>query len=78
MADRISEVPARVIYAPDRESIQILLAPGQGLADGGIPITISIDLVPFDLRMPNTKLLVAMRNGTIINVQRAADLIPGN
>jgi hypothetical protein len=69
MTDRISEVPARVIYVPTKDTIKILLAPGQGMADGGIPRDIPLELVPFELRTPNTKLQVTMQNGQITSVR---------
>ena len=70
MADRVCGVPARVVYVSSRNTIQILLAPGQGAADGGIPVEIPLELVPVELRMPNSELLVTLRNGTVTSVSR--------
>jgi hypothetical protein len=69
MTDHIYEVLARVIYVPTKDTIQILLAPGQGMADGGIPTNIPLKLVPFELRTPNTRLQVSIVNDEITSVR---------
>jgi hypothetical protein len=73
MKDCVSEVPARVMYVSGPRTIQILLAPGHGMVDGGVPIEIDLDLVPFELRTPNTDLIVTRRNGEIVAVCRMAE-----
>jgi hypothetical protein len=64
------EVNARVIYVVNRETIQILLAPGCDHLNGGVPIDIPIDLVPAELRIPSTDLIVTRRNGEVVAVRR--------
>ncbi len=73
MADRIEDVPASVIAVLSRTHIRILLLPGYGLADGGVPCDIPIDMVPLDLRLPNTLLTATMVNGNITSVCRRDD-----
>jgi len=64
--DFVHETPAEVIYVSGRDTIQILLSPGHG----GVPVDIPLSLVPPDLRMANSKLLVTMRNGDIFKIVR--------
>jgi hypothetical protein len=40
--------------------MRIILFPGVGLADGGAPRDVLMDLIPFELRVPNTRLWVQM------------------
>jgi hypothetical protein len=69
MTDRIYDVPARVMYMPTRDTVKILLAPGQGMVDGGVSADIPLELVPVDLRIPNKELLVTIRNGSVTHVR---------
>jgi hypothetical protein len=66
----ITEWPARVIYVSGRTRIRIVVGPGIGMLDFGIPTDIDLELVPFELRTPNTDLLVTSRNGEITAVRR--------
>ncbi len=66
------EAPARVINVLNRSTIQLLVLPGVGLADGGIPRHVPLEIVPVPLRMPNTMLTVTMEEGEITQV-RAQD-----
>ncbi len=63
------EIPATVMAVLTRTSIKIILHPGLGMVDGGIPVEISLDLVPFALRLPNTRLTVTMRKACIVAVR---------
>lgn len=66
------EIPATVLAVLTRTTIKIVLVPGVGMADGGIPVDIPIDLVPIELRLPNTRLTITMR-GTDIVAVRSSD-----
>lgn len=65
-------IPARVLACLSRETITVILWPGMGLADGGIPIELPIAVVPPDLRMPNSEfdLIFDVRMGTYSTVVR--------
>ena len=69
------EVPARVLAVLSSSTIRIVLLPGVGLANGGIPTEVSLDLVAPKLRVPNTMLTVTLDGGTITAVEafRASD-----
>lgn len=47
-------VPGRVFACLRRGEIKIVVMPGSGMLDGGVLHDIPIDLVSFELRMPNT------------------------
>jgi hypothetical protein len=70
LTSRTYEIPARVIYVSSHNTIQILLGPDYRMLDGGVPTDIQLELVPFELRMPNTELVVMMRDGYITAVRR--------
>jgi hypothetical protein len=55
--------------------ITVIACPGQGLADGGVPIEIESSLIPFDLRMPNSEFMLLVRKDTseIVKVLRLGD-----
>lgn len=48
-------VSARVLGCLSRTTITVILCPDTGLADGGSRIDIPIEVVPPDLRMPNSE-----------------------
>ncbi len=50
--------PAVVLAFLRPRELRIVLCPGVGLADFGIPCDIPIDVVPSELRIPNTRLWV--------------------
>jgi hypothetical protein len=52
----LARVPARVFACLRRGELKIIIHPGAGMLDGGVFVDVQMDLVPFDLRMPNTKL----------------------
>lgn len=53
-------VPGQVFACLVPGELRILLFPGLGIVCGGAPRDIPMTLVPFELRMPNTKLWVQM------------------
>jgi hypothetical protein len=53
-------VPAAILGCTVAGQLRLVLHPGAGLADGGFPCDVAVDLVPPDLRMPNTPLWVAL------------------
>lgn len=38
--------------------LEVIVGPGIGMLDGGIPTEIPMDLVPFNLRTPNTEFIL--------------------
>jgi hypothetical protein len=52
----LERVPAQVFACLIPGELRIILHPGVGLADGGIPWNVSMSKIPFELRMPNTPL----------------------
>ena len=53
-------VPAIVLGRVQEWTLRILLGPGQGQLDGGAPWEVPLELVPPELRMPNTELEVML------------------
>jgi hypothetical protein len=49
---------AEVLAVLSKETIRLILAPGEGLADGGVHFDVSLELVPSPHRLPGTKLWV--------------------
>ena len=70
-----SVAPARVLACLRTNWLTVIVCPGQGMADGGIPIDIESSLVPFDLRMPNSDFFLLMRRDTheIVKVLRIGE-----
>jgi len=52
----LERVPAVVFGCLLPRELRIIVHPGVGLADGGVPWNVPVDLIPPDLRMPNTPL----------------------
>jgi hypothetical protein len=59
-AEWLEQVPAVVFAALSPGEIRIILHPGEGLAGGGAPRDISLEQIPFELRIPNTPLWVKL------------------
>ena len=57
-SDWFEQIPAVVFGCMTPGEIRIVLMPGAGMADGGLPQDIPLSAVPIDLRMPNTPLWV--------------------
>ena len=53
-------VPATVFACLLPGELRILVCPSAGLADGGIPWNVAVDLIPPELRMPNTPLWIEL------------------
>jgi hypothetical protein len=45
--------------------LQLIVLPGVGHANGGIPFTVPVEVVPFELRMPNTQLWIKVERNSI-------------
>jgi hypothetical protein len=54
--ERNERVPAVVFACLLPGELRIIVHPGVGLADGGIPWNVPVELIPRELRMPNTPL----------------------
>ena len=68
-------VPVCVLGCLRTNRLTVYLWPGQGMADGGIPLEIESAIVPFDLRMPNSEFFFLMRQdtGEIVKVLRVGE-----
>jgi hypothetical protein len=53
-------IPAEVFACLSPGEMRIILLPGVGLANGGAPRDIPMDLIPFELRLPNARLWVQL------------------
>jgi hypothetical protein len=64
--------PARVLACLHSGRITVVLHPGQGLADGGVPYEMEASLIPMDLRIPNSEFVVLSRKdtGQVVKVLR--------
>ncbi len=65
--------PGVVLAALAPGTIDIILFPGHGQADGGIRITVPLERVALDARTPNTNVEVVFGEGKreVIEVRRA-------
>lgn len=63
---------AKVLGCLAPGKLTIVLGPDIGLLDGGIPIEIPMEIVPFDLRMPNSRFYVVQdfAGGEIVSIER--------
>ena len=52
----LEKVPAQVFGSFIAGELRIVVLPGNGQVDGGVPWNIAVDQVPPHLRMPNTRL----------------------
>jgi hypothetical protein len=59
-ADAILKSPARVLACLRPGYLRVIVHPGVGLADGGIQTDVPMDLIPFDLRMPNSEFILVL------------------
>jgi hypothetical protein len=70
----LERVPAEVFCCLIAGEMRIILCPGIGLAQGGAPRDIPMDLIPFDLRVPNTHLWVQLDDDmNIVRVWRRVE-----
>jgi hypothetical protein len=49
---------ARVIGCLTPGCVDVILGPSVGMLNGGVPTTLPINIVPIELRMPNTEFTV--------------------
>ena len=54
----LARVPAVVFASLQAGELRLILHPGAGLADGGVPRDVPIAQIPPELRMPNTPLWI--------------------
>jgi hypothetical protein len=67
----LERVPAMVFACLVPGELRITLCPGNPHANGGAPLDVPMDTIPFDLRTPNTPLWVHFdENWTILRVWR--------
>ena len=72
---RCLSAPARVVGCLIKDSINVIVCPGQGLADGGIHYEIKAELIPEDLRIPNSEfdILMVRDTGEIVKILRKGE-----
>jgi hypothetical protein len=72
--DTILKAPGKVLACLRPGNLRVFVGYGLGMADGGILHDVPMDLVPFDLRMPNSEFTVVIdrTNGRFIGVERQA------
>jgi hypothetical protein len=58
--DTILKVPAKVLACLRPGYLTVFVGHGVGMVNGGIATDIPMDLVPFDLRMPNSEFTVVI------------------
>ena len=70
--ERLIKVPAKVLACLRPGYLTAFVGYGLGMANGGIPTDIPMDLVPFDLRTPNSEFTVVLdrTNGQFVAVER--------
>jgi hypothetical protein len=73
-ADPTHSAPGVVFARLTNTTIVLHLFPAAGLADGGIPYELELEQVPPELRMPNTRVEVALdrATGAVVAVKRQA------
>jgi hypothetical protein len=65
------QVPAVVFGCLLPSELRITLCPGHGMADGGAPCDVPMDIVPIELRIPNTPLWVQFDdNQSVVRIWR--------
>lgn len=71
--------PARILGCLRAGEITVIVCPVVGLADGGQPDEIPAQMIPNDLRMPNSEfdLLFDRAKGNFIQVLRKEENFPG-
>jgi hypothetical protein len=70
--ENITRIRAKVLACLSPGYLTVIVGYGYGMLDGGIRHDISIDLVPFDLRMPNSEFTVVLdrSSGQFVAVER--------
>jgi hypothetical protein len=74
-SEAILKAPAKVLGCLRPGYLTVFVGYGFGMADGGITQDVPMDLVPFDLRIPNSEFTVVLDriNGRFIAVERQGD-----
>jgi len=65
----LDKVPAKVFACLLPGELRITVMPGRGQMDGGAPWNVPVDLIPPELRMPNTRLWLELDDD--LNIVRA-------
>lgn len=52
---KYDRLPAIVLGCLIKNTITVIVLPGNGFVDGGLRWEIPLEIVPFDLRMPNSE-----------------------
>ena len=58
-------INAQVIGFPEPGQIRLLIGPGSGFLDGGVPVDISLDLVPAELRVDGQMVIAVFHKDTL-------------
>jgi hypothetical protein len=68
---RITRVRAEVFACLIRGELRLTMLPGVGLANGGAPYDVSVEMVPFEYRMPNAPLWVTLdlNRGEVLKIE---------
>jgi hypothetical protein len=61
--------PGIVQSAVDSQTWEVLMRPGAGQTGGGITWTVQVDVIPFGLRVPNTRIMARREEGRVVAVQ---------
>lgn len=69
--------PVRVLGRLSEGTIRVLVWPGKGMADGGIPMEFPLEVIPPDLRTPNTEFFVIFAGDAIVEIQRSGPTADG-
>jgi hypothetical protein len=69
---KILKAPARVLGYVRPNYLRVIVLPGVGMVDGGIQHDLPLEIVPPDLRMPNTEFIVLLDRTTkqFVGVER--------
>jgi hypothetical protein len=73
--ETILRAPAKVLGCLRPGYLTVSLGYGLGMANGGAPGDVPMDLVPFDLRMPNSEFTVVIdrTDGRFVGIERLVD-----
>jgi len=61
-----SWAPGIVQFALDNRMFRIVMMPGSDHCDGGIDVDVEMAAIPFELRMPNTRIMALRVDGKIV------------
>ncbi len=68
----ILRAPARVLGYVRPNYLRVIVLPGVGMVDGGVQHDLPLEIVPPDLRMPNSQFIVLLDRSTkqFVGVER--------